>query len=388
MILKRNFLKRAKQGTAVVLATGVIVGAIVIDETKPVKAEAGVTAGVTTVIGKTKDIKHTASLSANTENSVSEQDEQTSVDSEWANRLMTTSDDYMNVRANADANAALAGKLRKGDVATFDSNENGWYHITSGNLTGYVNAEYVVTGDEAKALAAKVCETVATSKTAGLRVRQSADENSSVITSLYEGQVVSVNTEANDKEGWVAVSTKAGNGYVKADYVTVEQKYGSAITVEEEQAALKAEAEKKAQEAKQAEAKAQAETQTSSTTGASGSAYDINTSADAQTLMAAVIQCEAGNQPYEGKVAIGSVIMNRLNRGYASSVSGVIFQKGQFYPATSTKLARVIQNGPNAACMQAAADAMAGMDMANGCTSYRPVSSGRSGYVLYGHVFF
>lgn len=387
MNFKRNFLKRAKQGTAVVLATGVIVGAIIVDKTKPVKAEAGVTAGVTTVIAKTKDSKHVASLSANTENSVSEQDDKTSVDSEWANRLMTTSDDYMNVRANADANSALAGKLRKGDVATFDSKENGWYHITSGNLTGYVNAEYVVTGDEAKALASKVCETVATSKTAGLRVRQSADENSSVITSLYEGQVVSVNTEANDKEGWVAVSTKAGNGYVKADFVSVEQKFGTAITVEEEQAALKAEAEKKAQEeAKKAQAQAQAST--ASNNAASGSAYEINTSADAQTLMAAVIQCEAGNQPYEGKVAVGSVIMNRLNRGYASSVSGVIFQKGQFYPATSAKLARVIQNGPNAACMQAAADAMAGADMVNGCTSYRPVSSGRSGYVLYGHVFF
>ncbi|MCR4781185.1 MAG: cell wall hydrolase [Lachnospiraceae bacterium] len=389
MNLKRNFLTRAKQTGAIALAAGVIVGSIAINETKPVKADERVTAGVSTLISDSKYQKATASLAANTENSVSENDENQSVDTEWANRLMTTVDDHMNVRANADSNSALVGKLRKGDVATFDTNENGWYHITSGNVNGYVNASYVVTGDDAKNLAKTVCETTATSKSAGLRVRANADSNSSIVTSLYEGQTVSVNIEANTVDGWVAVKTTAGDGFVNSDYVTVEQKMGTAITIEEEKAAIKAEEEKKAKEDAAKEAsKEQATTQTTQTTSSNNSAYAINTSADAQTLMAAVIQCEAGNQPYEGKVAIGSVIMNRIRRGYASSVSGVVFQKNQFYPATSAKLARVISNGPNATCMQAAADALAGADMVNGCTSYRPVWTGRSGYVLYGHVFF
>ena len=105
-------------------------------------------------------------------------------------------------------------------------------------------------------------------------------------------------------------------------------------------------------------------------------------------LIAQLVQAEAGNQPYEGQVAVGSVIMNRLNRGYGSSVHSVIFARGQFYPATSAKIARIISNGPKASCMQAAADALNGADMVNGCTSYRPVRSGRSGIVIGGHVFF
>ena len=390
MDLKRNFLKKAKQGTVIVLAAGSIFGAIAINETKSVKADEKVTAGVSTILADHKNAKVSASLAANTEISVSENEDQTTETNEWSNRLMTSVEDYMNVRATASKDAAVVGKLRKGDVADIVSKDGDWYQISSGNVNGYVNKEFVVTGDEAKALADKVCETVATSKSSGLRVRKSADANAAVITSLYQGQKVTVKTESSSKD-WVCVSLKSGEGYVNASYVDVAQNFGKAITIAEEQAALKAAAEKKAnEEAKKAEAaKAKTTNDASSNENASGnSAYQINTSADAQTLMAAIIQAEAGNQPYEGQVAVGSVIMNRLNRGYGSSVHSVIFARGQFYPATSAKIARIISNGPKASCMQAAADALNGADMVNGCTSYRPVRSGRSGIVIGGHVFF
>ena len=53
-------------------------------------------------------------------------------------------------------------------------------------------------------------------------------------------------------------------------------------------------------------------------------------SADDLTLMAAIIQLEAGNQPYEGQVAVGSVIMNRLRSGrWGGSISMILIKIGR-----------------------------------------------------------
>lgn len=81
-----------------------------------------------------------------------------------------------------------------------------------------------------------------------------------------------------------------------------------------------------------------------------------------ETLLAGLIYCEAGNQPYEGKVAVGAVVMNRVASGrFPNSIEGVIYQRGQFTPAMTGKLARVIASGriPES-CFQAARAALAG----------------------------
>lgn len=83
---------------------------------------------------------------------------------------------------------------------------------------------------------------------------------------------------------------------------------------------------------------------------------------DVETLLAGLIYCEAGNQPYEGKVAVGAVVMNRVASGrFPNSIEGVIYQRGQFTPAMTGKLARVIASGriPES-CFQAARAALAG----------------------------
>lgn len=50
-------------------------------------------------------------------------------------------------------------------------------------------------------------------------------------------------------------------------------------------------------------------------------------------MLAAIIECEAGNQSYEGKLAVGSVVVNRVNSPrFANSISGVIYASGQFTP--------------------------------------------------------
>lgn len=78
--------------------------------------------------------------------------------------------------------------------------------------------------------------------------------------------------------------------------------------------------------------------------------------------MAAIIFCEAGNQPYSGKVAVGAVIMNRVESGrFPNTIQGVIYQRGQFTPAMTGKLARVLASGNiPSSCYEAARAALNG----------------------------
>lgn len=116
--------------------------------------------------------------------------------------------------------------------------------------------------------------------------------------------------------------------------------------------------------------------------------YDeaMSASADDQTLLAAIIYCEAGNQPHDGKVGVGAVILNRVRSGsFPNSIREVIYQAGQFGPAITGKLDRVLASGNiPAECYQAAADALAG---------YNPIGdalyfgNGNYGQLIGDHYF-
>ena len=88
-----------------------------------------------------------------------------------------------------------------------------------------------------------------------------------------------------------------------------------------------------------------------------------------QTLLASIIFCEAGNQPYEGQVAVGAVVMNRVNSGiYPNSIEEVIYQPGQFGPVSTGWLDKVRSSGGYTdSAMQAAADALSGANPVGGC---------------------
>jgi len=306
-----------------------------------------------------------------------------STDSEWTNRLMANVDEFLYVRASADANSEIVGKLRKGDVAEIVSVSGDWTQITSGNVSGYVSNDYVVVGDDAKALAAEVCDTIATATTGGLRIRSEASTDASVVKTVSEGAELTVDTSAT-VDGWVKVSYNGVSGYVSSEYVTVEQELGSGITTEEEAAIEAAEAQAAAEAAAKEAAAASSQTTTTTTTQNAA----VAASYDDVTLLAALIQCEAGSESYEGKLAVGAVVVNRLHSGYSSSIYGVIYQKGQFGPASSGKVASVAASGPSASCIQAATEALSGVDNTGGATSFKSASSGHAGVVIGNHVFF
>ena len=94
----------------------------------------------------------------------------------------------------------------------------------------------------------------------------------------------------------------------------------------------------------------------------------------------------AENQPYEGQVAVGAVVLNRVNSGvYPGSIREVIYQSGQFGPAMTGWLDQVLANGSyTQTAMQAAADAMAGSDPVEGCLSF---GNGNYGIRIGAHYF-
>lgn len=302
--------------------------------------------------------------------------EETAGNEEWQNRLMADVNEFLYVRAGGDENAEIVGKLYNGAVAEIVEVGDTWTHIVSGNVDGYVKNDYCVTGEDAFAYAVENVETQAEIQTDGLRVRSEADENGKVLTAVSTGTTLTVDTEAETDDKWVAVKYGDGTAYVSADYVTTDFALGEAVTIEEEKAAL---AKKAAEEAKAAQVSGTQTVQRES----------VAASVDEVTLLAALIQCEAGNESYEGQLAVGAVVMNRMRSGrYPGSISGVIYDGGQFTPAATGAVARVAANGPKASCIQAAQEALAGADNTGGATSFRRASSGMAGVVIGNHVFF
>ena len=201
---------------------------------------------------------------------------------QFRNLVIARVNDYVNVRNLPSEEGEILGKLYDDSVGTFLEEENGWYKITSGNVTGYVKAEYCVTGDAAVELARQVRDLMATVATQTLFVRKEPTTESAVIGMVPEGDELLVLEEV---PGWVKVDVEEGSGWVSKDYVVLHSEFVHAESREEEAVRLAKEeaARKKAQEAarKAAASKGSSGNKGSgsqSTTSASQSTTQNNTS--------------------------------------------------------------------------------------------------------------
>lgn len=305
---------------------------------------------------------------------------------EWQTKLMPKVEESLNVRAQADEQSDIVGKLYKGSVADIVENDGTWAHIKSGNVDGYVNVSYCVTGTDALSYAYDTCGEIATVNTDGLRVRETADTNSNALEVADQGKTYQVDRAAQAPDGWIAVVSDSQTGYIAADYATRSLNTRVGITIEEEQAQIAAqkEAERKAAEEKAAAEAAKAAKKNTSENTSSKKAETtqgeaVSAGADDLTLLAAIIECEAGGESYECQLAVGAAVINRVkSSSYPNSISGVIYQKGQFGPASSGKLARKLRGRISSSCYSAAQEAMSGVDNTGGCTSFNDHGSGIS----------
>lgn len=307
---------------------------------------------------------------------------------EWQDKLMADVKDFLYVRAKADADSDIVGKLYKGDRALIKKQGGEWTKIASGSVNGYVKNEYCVFGQEAYAYAKKHCDTVAKVTIDGLRVRKSPAEDAGVVKTVVTGDKFKVNKKANKTDGWVAIKVDSDTCYVSADYVTLSLDTGKAVTLEEEAAAQKAEEEKKAaaaQTASSSSSSSNGQTTTTSTTQNTS----LAASADEETLLAALVQCEAGGQGVQCMTAVGAVVVNRVRSGsYPSSIYNVIYQRGQFGPASSGRLESRLASGVSSSARQAARAALSGSDPTGGAKSFKLASSGHAGVVIGPIVFY
>lgn len=105
-------------------------------------------------------------------------------------------------------------------------------------------------------------------------------------------------------------------------------------------------------------------------------------------LLGAIIQCEAEGEPYAGKLAVGSVIMNRVNSSrFPNTITEVVYQKNQFSPVASGRLAYRLSAGVNDSCMQAAQEVLNG-NITTNALFFRTVTPSISGTVIGNHVFY
>lgn len=220
--------------------------------------------------------------------------EESQVDTAWEDKVAANVNTFANIRVDSTINSERVGRLPKAGVATVLGEKDGWYQVSSGEIEGFIRADLLVSGEDAK--------------------------------------VLYVDTYGES------------SGTVDGEWIVAEPAPVPAPTPVKEPAPAK---EPESEAESEAEPEADAEVESEETSAAvSNSELD---------LMAAIIECEAGGESYDGKVAVGAVIMNRINSGkFPNSLSEVIYQKGQFSPVASGKLAKVLARGARQDCYDAA----------------------------------
>ena len=145
--------------------------------------------------------------------------------------IANVSSGNLNIRSDSSKNAKLVGKLPK-DAAceVIEITEDGWAHIVSGEVEGYVSAEYLLVGPEAKLRANELIKTVVKADTDGLRVREQASVDSAVIMQIAKGEELEY---IETLEGWFKVSLDGQDGYVSSEYAQAQTKLDTAITMTE-----------------------------------------------------------------------------------------------------------------------------------------------------------
>ena len=164
-----------------------------------------------------------------------EQGEECQQESEYADLAIANVNHYVNVRKGPDTDSEIVGKIYDGAVAQILSTagaEDDWFQVVSGNVEGYIKAEYFLYGEAAVAVIDNYVTRYATVKADRLNVRKEPDISASRLGFIDFGEKVKILENLGE---WLKVQyTDRDTGYVAAEYVTVSEEFVYAKTVEEE----------------------------------------------------------------------------------------------------------------------------------------------------------
>lgn len=330
--------------------------------------------------------------------------------------VIANADSTLSVREQPGEESEKVGVLYKNNSGRILAQKDGWTKLQSGDLIGWASDAHLLFGEEATARAKEVGIAVVTVQSDALWVRTEASEEAEALTMVVKGNQLPVSGE--ERNGWIGVAIADKTGYVRKEFVKTDYLTGEGETLaeirirekEEEERKAKEEAERKAAEEAEQKAKEEAARQAAiaqaqaeaakkaaeQAAAAQAAAAPVaeNNGAYAATpeetlLLAALIYCEAGNQPHAGKVAVGAVVMNRLRSPrYPNTIRSVIYAPGQFTPALNGKVDRLLASGNiQADCILAAQEALSGVSPVGNAIGFR-LAGKRAGIVIGDVVFF
>lgn len=148
----------------------------------------------------------------------------------YTNLGIANVDNNLNIRKEPDVSAKLVGKLPKNAACEILDEENGWAHIVSGEVEGYVLSEYLFKEMEAVTVARELVQSKAKVTCDSLKVRAKASTDSEVIMTVAKGEKLDVLEEAAD---WFKIELDGQEAYVSAEYVEISEELDTALTITE-----------------------------------------------------------------------------------------------------------------------------------------------------------
>ena len=345
--------------------------------------------------------------------------------------------DMLDIHSESDSSSDVVGQIMDEAHVAILENAGDWVKIQAGDITGWVSSSNIHVKEECD-----VEEAVSVNEQIIEEIQQDAESTQDNSTEDGEETEESVEQETEETENnqpeQVETSENVQNQTEESEEVKAEEeaKAEEAARQAAEEAA-KAEAEEAARQAAQEAAKAEAEEaarqaaeeaakaaeeaarqaaeeaakaaeeaarqaaeeaakaaeeaarQAAEEAAKAAVAQQMNVSQSDMDLLAAIIYCEAGSEPYVGKVAVGNVVMNRVKHpSYPNSISEVIYARGQFSPVRNGSLEKALKyNRADQSCYQAAWEALSGSAPVGDKLYFRR-NNGRSGQVIGHHVFY
>ena len=148
----------------------------------------------------------------------------------YTNLGMSIAEGNLNIREAADSEASMVGKLPENGAVEILGTEGSWYHIKSGEVEGYVSAEFIITGEEALKKANEVATNKAKVTADAVHVRLEANTDSAILSNVFSGDELEVIAELGD---WVQVNVDGETGYISAEFVECGIALPDAMTMSE-----------------------------------------------------------------------------------------------------------------------------------------------------------
>lgn len=288
--------------------------------------------------------------------------------SDFENKVISYCMDRITVHSEPDPKSQVVGCMYSRSQADILEKGDVWTKISSGDVVGYVKNTYLLFGEEADKVAPLIGKKTTVVDADTLSVYSAADADSDVIAVFSAGDVINAYEEIGE---WVLVECESGYGYVYESGIISTYDLATAWTIEEENAYLaeqaRIEAERIAAERAAAAKLAMAQsTPVAATTNAAMSVSDSEL-----YLLACIIDWESGWEPYEGKLAVANVVLNRVrsSRFKQNTITDVIYAPGQFSGVTdgngnpSERFSALLARGPRLdECYTAAREALAGVN--------------------------